>query len=375
MNTSVTSSALRAANRRRVLYAVYQNKEISKQGLAQNLGISLPTVTQNLHEWETIGLVERKGLYESTGGRKAHIYRFVATAHVAIGIVLLKDFYRIVAVDLYGEVLQSSEISQPFIRNSTFFYEMGKNINEFIERLHFDPDRILGVCIALQGLVSSDGNTVIYGEILNCTGLTLDEIKVNIQYPCTLIHDTEASATAELWAQKDLKDAVLLSLTRNFGGALITNGTVHRGLELSSGIIEHMCLYPHGRPCYCGKHGCIEAYCSAYALQCDAGEPLELFFESLRAGDDRRLKIWHTYLQNLAIAINNIRMVLDSEYVIGGYLLRFMNDDDFAQLSEYAEKECPFQSSGIHIKRSVYLDDAAAPGAAISLVKNFWDKL
>lgn len=375
MNTSVTSSDLRTTNRRRVLNAIYQKKEISKQGLARDLDMSLPTVTQNLREWESLGLIERKGLYESTGGRKAHIYRFVATAHIAIGVVLLKELYRIVAVDLYGKVLQSDEIVQPFARSPEFFYELGKNVNDFIGKLVLAPSCILGVCIAVQGLVSPDGNTVIYGEILNCTGLTLEEVKINIPYPCTLIHDTEASAVAELWAQKDLKDAVLLSLTRNFGGALITNGVVHHGLELSSGIIEHMRLYPHGRLCYCGKQGCIEAYCSAYALQYDAGEPLEQFFEAIRRGDENRLKIWQTYLKNLAIVINNIRMIMGNECIIGGYLLRFMNNEDFLQLKEYVEQECPFHFSDIHIRRSVYLDDAAAPGAAISLVKKFWDNM
>ena len=372
MQTSVTSSDLRATNRRRVLYAVYQRKEISKQGLAQELCMSLPTVTQNLTELEAAGLVERKGLYESTGGRKAHIYHFVADAHIAVGVVLLKDLYRIVAVDLYGEELKSEEVSHPFSCDDEYFLQMGGHVNALIAALGCDNSRILGVCIALQGLISPDQTTVAYGEILSCTGLTLDRVAAGIPYPCTLIHDTDAAAAAELWARKDLTDAVLLSLTKNFGGAVITGGQVHHGLELASGIIEHMRLYPHGRLCYCGKQGCIEAYCSAGALKRDAGEPLETFFEGLRAGDRARQEIWQTYLHNLAIAINNIRMVFDSEFIIGGYLLRFMTDEDFNQLTQYAQSECPFETSGIRICRSIYSGDAAAPGAAISLIKPFW---
>lgn len=373
MQTSVTSSDLRATNRRRVLNTVYQRKEISKQGLSQELCMSLPTVTQNLKELETAGLVERKGLYESTGGRKAHIYRFVADARVAVGVVLLKDLYRIVAVDLYGVELKSEEVHRPFSCDDGYFLQMGGHVNDLIAALGCDPVRILGVCIALQGLISPDQTAVAYGEILNCTGLTLDRVAAGIPYPCTLIHDTEAAAAAELWARKDLTDAVLLSLTKNFGGAVITGGRVHHGLELASGIIEHMRLYPYGRPCYCGKQGCIEAYCSAGALKRDAGEPLETFFEGLRAGDEARSVIWQTYLRNLSIAINNIRMVFDSEFIIGGYLLRFMNAGDFEQLTQYAQEECPFETSGIRIRRSIYSGDAAAPGAAISLVKRFWD--
>lgn len=375
MKSSLTSSELRTTNRRSVLHTVYEQKEISKQGLAQSLHMSLPTVTQNLKELEEMGLIDRRGLYESTGGRKAQIYHFVADARIAIGVLLLKEFYRIVAVDLYGQVQHSEIISIPFSRSPEYFRDLADHVNAFADRLEYGSDRILGVCFALQGLVSPDGQTVIFGEILGCTGLTLDELQADIHYPCTMIHDTEASATAELWEQKDLKNAVLLLLTRNFGGALITDGSVHHGTELNSDVIEHMRLYPGGRPCYCGRQGCIETYCSAHALACDAGEPLDAFFRSLRAGENRQLEIWQTYLKNLALAINNIRMLFDSEYIIGGYLLQFMTNQDFEQLTEYVNQECSFHTSGIHIRPSVYSDDAAAPGAAISLVKEFLESL
>lgn len=369
--SSATSSELRNANRRRVLHAVYEHTGISKQDLSQKLSMSLPTVTQNLKEFEAMGLIERRGLCESTGGRKAQIYHFVSDARVAIGVILLKEFYGLVIVDLYGRVLKSQRFSIPFTRTQTYFEQLGQNIHSFTSGISYDRDQILGAAIALQGLVSHDGKTVIYGEILNCTGLTLDEIQAYIPYPCTLIHDTEASATAEVWAQKDLKDAVLLSLTRNFGGALIIGGDVHRGRELSSSVIEHMRLYPNGRPCYCGKKGCIEAYCSAYALQLAADEPLEQFFPALRQGSPERTAIWQRYLQDLAIAINNIRMLMDTEYIIGGYLQKFMEDQDFILLAQFVDRECSFQSAPVHLRRSVFSDDAAAPGAGILLVKRF----
>lgn len=241
-------------------------------------------MTQNLKEFEAMGLIERRGLCESTGGERRRFTTLFPTRVWRSEPILLKEFYRIVMVDLYGNVLKAERFPTPFARTPAYFEQLGQNIRTFISGLTYRPDQILGAAIALQGLVSHDGTSVIYGEILKCTGLTLDEVQPYIPYPCVLIHDTEASATAEVWAQNDLKDAVLLSLTRNFGGALIISGEVHRGRELSSSVIEHMRLYPNGRPCYCGRKGCIEAYCSAYALQLSAGEPLEQFFPAMRQG-------------------------------------------------------------------------------------------
>ena len=418
MTASATSADIRIANRRKVLRAVYGHKEISKQGISQALSMSLPTVTQNLKEIEAMGLIERRGLYESTGGRKAHIYHFVSGARIALGVVLLKEFYRIVAVDLYGNVLKSKEVPVPFSRTEDYFQGLGREIRNFaweaVQKREENKEKtrveskaggrleigtgnqresgtqiqgeilsetkagqepwkqqILGVSIAIQGLVSNDGSTVIYGEILGCTGLNLQEIQRAVDFPCTLIHDTEASAIAEMWFRKSKEDAVLLSLNRNFGGALIVNGDVHRGQEFSSSVIEHMRLYPEGRPCYCGKKGCMEAYCSANALQQEAGEPLKQFFEAMRSGCRERTAVWHRYLRNLAMGINNIRMLFDCEYIIGGYLHSFMEEQDFFLLAQYAKEECSFQSTDIRLVHSAFTDDSAAPGAGIFLVKRF----
>lgn len=374
MDSSLTSSALRLGNRRRVLEAVYQSKEISKQGIVQMLGLSLPTITQNLNEFETMGLIRRQGLFDSTGGRKAQVYHFSASARVAIGVLLLKEGYHIVATDLYGRVIKSSFIPEPLSRTSAYFHQFGSRINLFIREMEPKPGQILGVAIAVQGLVTPDGSRIFWGEVANCTDLTLDDMQMYIDYPCTFIHDTEATAEAELWIQNDLQNAVLLSLSRNFSGIMIINGVPHRGNTLC-GTIEHMRLYPNGPRCYCGKHGCVEVYCSSDALLRNAGKPLQEFFFELRAGDQNSREIWYTYLHNLTLVINNIRMMVDMEYIISGYLLKFMNDEDFELLAKFAAEDCSFDIDPVRIRRSVYSEDVAACGAAISLVKAFLESI
>ena len=71
------------------------------------------------------------------------------------------------------------------------------------------------------------------------------------------------------------------------------------------------------------------------------------------------------------MVINNIRMLFDCEYIIGGYLHQFMEEQDFALLTQYVQEECSFPSTDIHLMRSSFTDDSAAPGAGIFLVKQF----
>lgn len=330
----------------------------------------MPTVTQNLKALEAIDLVTREGHFDSTGGRKAQIYHFNVRTRIAIGVLLLKEGYHIVATDLYGQKIDAVSYLVPISAEPAYLQTLGSRLEAFVSSVAKTPKQILGVKIAVQGLVSQQGDTIFYGKITNYTGLTLHAVQPYIPYPCSFVHDTEASAIAELWAQKELKNAALLSLSHNFSGLLVLDGSIRRGNTLN-GTIEHMCLHPGGAPCYCGQRGCVEAYCSADALLQEAGEPLPAFFKTLRAGDAAREKIWTRYLHNLALCINNIRMVLDLDYVLCGYLLQFLTDEDLERLSQYAAETCAFDLPRIRIWRSAFSTDVAAYGAAISLVSDF----
>lgn len=68
-------------------------------------------------------------------------------------------------------------------------------------------------------------------------------------------------------------------------------------------------------------------------------------------------------------------MIVDLDYVISGYLLKFMNDDDFKLLAQYAKDDCSFDIDRVTIRRSDFSEDVAACGAAISLVKNYIESL
>ena len=168
---------------------------------------------------------------------------------------------------------------------------------------------------------------------------------------------------------------MILYLNRYFGGAVIIHGRIYQGCELPSSIVEHMTLYPGGIKCYCGKKGCIESYCSAYALKRNAGEPLISFFEKLRAQDEGAKKIWEEYLWNLSIAINNMRMLMDTEYIIAGHMLKYMIPEDIILLQQYVNSESPFKTRDVKIRVSAYPEDSAAPGAAICLIKAYLDTL
>ena len=60
-------------NQRKIAKFILKKGETSKQEIASELGLSMPTVLQNVKELVQNGLVIETGKYESTGGRKAAV--------------------------------------------------------------------------------------------------------------------------------------------------------------------------------------------------------------------------------------------------------------------------------------------------------------
>lgn len=365
-----STEMLRKNNRHSVFMDIYDHQSTSRQEIAGRLGLSLPTVNQNLNELQEMGLVRKNGVFHSTGGRKADAYEIIEDARIAVGCYLQKDSFRMAAVSLFGEVLFSCCKDVSFANSYAYFQQLGDCLQEFLQEHHIAPEAVLGVNMALEAIVSPNHDRVTYSEVYKCTGLTEQELCRHIPYPCKLYHDSHATAEAELWARKDIHHAVLIILNRYAGGSLIIDGKICEGNDFGC-VLEHMCLKPDGPRCYCGKQGCFETYCSAFALERDVGEPLDSFFRGLRQGDARRGELWERFLHYLALGINNIRMIIDCEFIIGGYLLPYMTAEDFSRLQTLVDAECPFGFGKAVISPSHFEAESAAQGAGLPLVEEY----
>lgn len=367
VSEGLTTAEIKKKNCEKIFTYIYKSKRTSKQTIAQALSLSMPTVSQNLKILESLHLIERNGFYESTGGRKAQMIRCIPDSRIAIGVSVLEDSVQIGAVDLFGSILKEETYTIHFQNKASYYQQVGNFVCTLTAALPYKKEEILGIGISIQGLVSSDGERIIYGNILQNTNSCRDDFQAYLPYPCRLIHDTEASATAEFWNNDSVQAAICLILNRNFGGALVMNGHIHQG----SGIIEHMTLHPDGKPCYCGKHGCAEAYCSANSLRQLSGLPFELFFQQLRAGSKKCRTIWTGYLKELALAIDNMRMLINCQFMISGFLQRYIEPDDLKLLEELVYKQTAFPDIPVTFTQGKHGPSAAMLGAAIYYIDSY----
>ena len=368
----LTNISVKKINRSKVYQYIYRKKITSKLQIVQDLQMGLSTVSQNLNLLEQDGLIEKNGYFESTGGRKANAIQIVSDFRISIGIGILKNMFHITAVDLYGNTLYTNTIPFPYSNTPDYYKQVTDKIKEFIATNQYDEEKILGVSIATQGITSPDHSTVLYGNIMNNTGMILEDFSRYLPYPCYLEHDSKSAAFLELWKHPELDSAVVFLLNRNLGGAIITNHQIHQGSSMHSGTVEHICINPDGPLCYCGNRGCLETYCSANALEQAAGMNIKDFFSLLREKKSPQLtQIWKDYLHHLAFAMKNINLIIDAPLIIRGYLAPYFLEDDIAYLTKHINVSSPFALNKEHIFVGTNGQYTPAIGAALFYVNQF----
>lgn len=365
---------IKKRNRSDVFHYIYKNSACSKQAIANALSMSLPTVTQHLTALMEDGLIEKCGQLSSSVGRKAAAYSVVATARTAIGVEILSTSVYVVALNLYGKKESKEKSPLEFQPNESYFSKLKDIVSDFLKKQDLKEDQILGIGLAIQGLASQDGRQIIYGEILNCTGLSIELFEKYFSVPCRFIHDAECAANSELWENTEVTDAIYLSLGRHLGGAIILDGKLQRGLTGKSGTFEHMTLVPGGRSCYCGQTGCAECYCSAAAL---SGREMELeeFFERKSGGDADCQKSWKEYLSYLASFINNLHVVIENTVILGGHVTPYFTEEDISNLRQKVFELSTFRDNTDYIIPGKCRVDAVSMGAALPFITEFLQEI
>ena len=368
----LTTIALKKINRSKIYQYIYRSKLTSKLQIVQDLQMGLSTVSQNLNLLENEGLIEKNGYFDSTGGRKANAIQIVSDFRISIGVGILKNMFHITAIDLYGNTVYTDTIPLTYSNTAAYYQQITDKVKDFIEKNQYPEDKILGVSIATQGITSPDNTTVIYGNIMNNTGMRLKDFSRHLPYPCHLEHDSKSAAFLELWNHPELDSAVVFLLNRNLGGAIITNHQIHQGCSMHSGTIEHICVNPDGPLCYCGNRGCLETYCSANSLEQASGMTIKEFFPLLREKKSPQLiQIWEDYLKHLAFAMKNLNLVIDAPIIISGYLAPYFTEEDTDYLLEQINSMTPFELEEEQILVGTHGQYTPAIGAALFYVKEF----
>lgn len=326
MSQKLSTVELRKRNRNLVFRYFHQaNTPKTKQDIAYDLSLSLPTVTQNLRDLIEVGVIEYVGAVESTGGRRARTMALAANARFSVGIELSPEHINIVAVNLHAEEIAYKRLACQFSNDAVYRKLLAQSLEACLDEWALDRGRLLGVGLTLPGIIDEANGIVEIAPVLRIRKMSLSLLTEQIPYPVYVENDASAGGYAEWWNRCDLDSMAYLFLGRGVGGALLINGKPYAGVHCRSAEFGHICIVPDGALCNCGKHGCFEAYCSIARLTDDLGGiHTAEFFAGLQERNPTYGAVWTKYLDYLAIGINTIRMIMDCDVILGGLLTPYM---------------------------------------------------
>lgn len=320
-----STAEVRRQNRNRVYRQLTATWEpITKQELAAQLSMSLPTLSQNLNELAEMGLIDRSVTTSSTGGRRPRLIMPLADARFAVGAEVTSKDLRLAAVNLRQKTMAYQKYDLLFSNTEAYGIQLAQLIETFLDENQLDREKLLGVGVTLPGIIGPDQSTIEYAPTIGVHTPVPCRFTGSIPYPIRLDNDANCGGFGEWWNRTDQQSMAYLSLSRGVGGALLIAGELYDGVNHRAAEFGHLCLHPGGRMCECGRQGCLEAYCSSARLSDDLDITLETFFQRLDEGDPQCQDIWHNYLEDLATAVTTIHTILDCPVMIGGSVSQFL---------------------------------------------------
>ncbi|MBP3853272.1 MAG: ROK family protein, partial [Erysipelotrichaceae bacterium] len=204
--------------------------------------------------------------------------------------------------------------------------EVANQTLSILDKNNIPLDQCTGIGVGVPGTIDRKQGNVLYSNNIQWEDVPLaKELEKVILCPVRIANDADCAALGEAvaGAGKDFNDVVMFTLGNGVGGGLILNGEVFEGGIMGGSEVGHMSIQSHGRPCTCGRKGCLEAYVSIPALLNDVLEKtgkemsVKEIFEN-KDKDEQLQQVMDAYIQNLATGLVNIVNIFRPQLILLG---------------------------------------------------------
>ena len=233
------------------------------------------------------------------------------------------------------------------------------------------PPNLLGVALAVPGVVGADGRLLRAPNLPRLTGVALAE-RLEILVGQPVLVDNEANLGALGWlhdAGPEYRDFVYVSGEIGVGAGLVVGGALYRGTAGFAGELGHVVVERDGPGCGCGGRGCLEQYAGLRVLLDASGQPdLPSLVAAADRGDRPARSAIAAAGSALGVGLASLLNVLDLPTVVlgGSYapLFELITPPLRAELDRRL-----LSGAGIELTRSGLGAEAAVLGAAGAVVE------
>lgn len=335
-------------NKQNVMRCIADHGPIHRSEIASIVGLSLPTVMDITDKLLEHGMIVAEKRRESGKGKRPELLRVCGEFYRFIGVDVGRTTIRIVLVGLDQKIIATVKYATRDVHRVRAFVEhICEEVLALVRRSGVDMDTVVGVCVAMPGLIERETGQVIFSPNFGWEDVPL-QAWMNELLPFQVIVENanRVQASWEVFRDQENNDLTVLcvGLGYGIGGGLLQAGNLYYGASGTSGEVGHIPVSDDREAkCTCGNYGCLEAVASGAALarkarylvargedalllqMCEGDlERLEakMVFAAARMGDENARRMIDETAEFIGVALAACINLLDPDriYLCGGMM-------------------------------------------------------
>ena len=387
-------------NRSATLRILHEKGDMSRKRLAEYMKLTPPAITKIVAEMLQEGLL-REGSAVSSGavGRREILVELNTHAACGLGVLINLRQAILSATWLDGSVIFSEEIVlPPRVPARETVERLARRLMELAEENRLAREKIVGLGIAVRGITVSNrrGVSDSFGALAEEDVPLCDWFEELTGLRCVLANNVRALLAAQMFLSRDEAGGsqFFLRCVDGIGAALSIDGKIWHGVTLQCSEIGHIPVVRRGgKPCSCGKSGCLETIASPSAILEEAntvlspektpvlwkivqgkGErkaALDDVFSAASSGDDGAATIVDTAVHALGSAVKSVIYLIDPGKIV---LYGRMFDNDYFLAHFFSEmREGMDTRHAVTIEKSRFNHQLEDKAACLLAVQDYFD--
>lgn len=187
---------------------------------------------------------------------------------------------------VFGIVDQRGNIKSQTVISTKAYPDFDDYVKASVEALQPALDAVGGIQnVRAMGIGAPNGNyyngTIEYAANLLWDGVVpvAQKFEEALGIPVRVTNDANAAAMGEMTygVARGMKNFIMITLGTGVGSGIVVDGKIVYGSDGFAGELGHFVIdhTENGRPCGCGRRGCLETYTSATGVARTAREMLE----------------------------------------------------------------------------------------------------
>lgn len=318
---SITNQEMiRANNRRLVLEFIINNPPVSRAALAKQLSLTKATISTIVQELLDQHFIQEIGSAQTSMGRKPILLEFNKSYGFTLSLEVQPQQIIALITNLKGEVQEIKKV--PFLSKNNLLHHLEQILNFYTKENTSFKNKIIGVSIGIYGVVQK--NEILFTPYYPLPdkglGIRLQEL---FQIPVFVENEANLSVLGEAAFHHKYKNMIHINVHDGIGMGILVNGRLYKGRDGYAGEFGHTILFPDGKPCPCGNHGCFELYASQKAIlenyaqrQGKNSVTITEFLEDYDKGLPLAGEMMDLFVKYISIGINNIINTFNTDVIV-----------------------------------------------------------